>query len=157
HGEALTIDIGRKSPLWPTGADADIGTFVTSFKLDIFIRKNPLPAEQFVPMIATDGNYADWLATALIPNKSDRNHLTFDRRDGRFVIFGITTFDRRFQQSNGKVASILDLYGAQLFLVPPQHEVQLPAEYKKYQRPQLAELNRIVTLKTVHLRFSEGR
>jgi len=150
--EPLIIEIGRKSALWPRGRHSDIAALVGSFKFDVFIRKTPIEEENFEPMIATGGRYADWIAMAVFPDRSDLN---FDRRDGQIEIFGTTEYKKSLWKRNGKIASITDLYGAQLFLVLPKYE--LPQGYKKHERPGLAELSRLIDLKTIVLKFSEGR
>lgn len=155
NDEPLTIEIGRKSALWPRGRHSDIAGLVGSFSFGVFIRKTPIGEENFEPMISTGGRYADWIATAF--GGPNRSHLVFDRRDGQIEIFGTTEYMKSQWNSNGKIVSITDLYGAQLFLVLPYYDFQLPQRYKKYERHGLAELARLIDLKTIVLKFSEGR
>ena len=152
--EPWTIEIGPKSALWPHDKDSDIAALVVSLTFNVFIRKTSIAEENFEPMMATDGRYADWIAMAILP---DRSNLNFDRRNGRLEIFGTTEYKKPLWKSNGKITSITDLYGAQLFLLPPWYETRLPHRFKKHERSGLAELSRLIDLKTILLKFSEGR
>lgn len=152
--EPLSIKIGHKSALWPRGKDADIAALVGSFTFNVFIRKTPIAEENFEPVIAADGRYADWIAITFLPARSD---LVFDRRRGRLEIFGSSEYRKPLWHSNGKITSIIDLYGSQLLLVSPLGTQQLPERFKKYARPRLPELSRLVDVKTIVLSFSEGR
>lgn len=119
NDEPLTIDLGLHSPLWPRGKEPPVGLVTLDFHFKVFIKKTPIAPAEFLPVIGTDTpDAADWIATSSLAIDPNRNRLTFDRRTKSLVIFGTADFPKEFWYSNGKITSIVDLYGAQLVLVP---------------------------------------
>ena len=150
NDEPLTIDLGLHSPLWPRRNEPPVGVVALGFHLDVFIRKAPIEVEDFRPLLGTDGSdVADWLA---LGRGDITNRLQFDRRTRSFEIFGSSECPKALWHSNGKITSIVDLYGAQLIFVPP-HAWNL----SPYDRPKVTELTRLLDLKTVVLKFREGQ
>jgi hypothetical protein len=161
NDEPLTIDLGLHSSLWPRGNEPPVGDVALEFSLSVFLRKTPIKTEDFRAIVGTDGpDVADWLATALpsVVGGRGRNRLIFDRRTKSLEVFGTSEFPKAMWHSNGKITSIVDLYGAQLIFLPPNAlNVRLPPKWAQFVRPKVAELTRTLNLKTVVLKFREGR
>ena len=68
-----------------------------------------------------------------------------DRRTIAFEIFGTAEYTKALWHSNGRITSIVDLYGAQLIFVPPNAwNVKLPPKYAQYDRPKVTPLTRML-------------
>jgi hypothetical protein len=156
NDEPLTIDLGIHSPLWPRGKEPPVGDVTLNFGLTVYIKKIPIAPEEFLPVIGTDApESADWIAMTLPPTRQ-RNRLIFERRTRSIEIFGSAELPKNLWHSNGKITSIVDLYGAQLVLVPPLN-IKLPQRYSRFARPEVAHLSEMLDLTTIVLKFREGR
>jgi hypothetical protein len=124
NDELLTVDLGLHSRLWPQAKEPPVGTVALGFSLNVFIKKKPVPPQQFWPVISTDSpENADWIAMSF-PNTKRRNRLQFNLQTKTVEIFGRAVFPKGLWHSNGKITSTVDLYGAQLILLPMKYACQ---------------------------------
>ena len=88
-------------------------------------------------------------------------------------LFGKTNIDKTLWATNGRVTSIVDLYGAQILLFPPNSndlpgyllrseneimkELSRQANVKVVPMEQQMELSRSMDLRTISFEFGEGR
>lgn len=154
-----TITIGQKSKSWPSGDEFAIGQLARSFNFSLHLRKNPIDAEHFDSVIAVDDGRSDWIAGSLPLNP--HNHLSYKPKTGDLEIGGHADYNKQFWHSNGKITSVEDLYGAQLFLIPPYSmhvEIDPSLPYSKNDITQtLEELSHLIVIEGVILTFGPGR
>jgi hypothetical protein len=110
---ALSFQIARKSDLWPQGGEASalrqlVGVFTSSVE---FLRK-PVSDEEAKKIEGSD--------FGAIAFSEDETTLTWDAKSKRLFTTIKFTFDPDYWRKNGRITSIIDLRGAQIFLLPPQ-------------------------------------
>jgi hypothetical protein len=147
----LSVEIKPESDLWPRDDEAVIGNAARFFSLSVDIFKKAIAPEEYWPV----NGASDFGVLSIMPKRSV---LDWDRRKKRLIVVGETQFDKTFWKTNGKITSIVDLYGAQLLLFPPgSHDVELPVNFAAFQNEKQTELSRSVNLKTIMLDFGDGR
>lgn len=156
-GEPITIHIGKNSSLMPNVSQSYMGNLGYLMAFSVYIFKNPIKPEQFSYVISLRDGGPDWIATG--PPVGIENQLWFNYQNQELEIFGSTTIDKKYWLSNGKISSIIDLKGAQLFLVPPGKRIfGVPVNLKGFTIPEIVnEAFASVELKTIVLEFAEGR
>ncbi len=155
NGDFLAVHVNQKSPFWPKGDKKIIGDIARTFGFAIYIRRDPINPELFHPMISIGPNYSDWIAYGVLLQTN--NVISMNYRDKKVYIFGSQHYDKKFWKTNGKIMSIPDLYGAQLFLLPPHtFDHTIPEKYKAFVNPSIRPLIGLMNVKTVALKFSSG-
>jgi hypothetical protein len=155
HGEFITVNVSQKSPFWPKDDKKVIGDVARMFGFTIYIRKEPIRPELFNPVLSTSQEHADWIAL-FVPLKTD-NTISLDYKEKKVTIFGSYEYDKRWWKTNARIRSIPDLYGTQLFMLPPApfHVTTLKGS-KPYDNSSVKPLIDSLTIKTTVLRFSSG-
>ncbi len=151
HDEPWIIDITEKSDLWPKGAERLIGQLAREMTLAVFLLKSPINPETFQPIQGT----VDLSAGEIFPKTVQ---LAWDRKRSRLSIFATTEYSKGLWNRNGRLNSILDLPGIQIFFIPPHtSDFRLPERYARFIDERLEKLARSIELTTVRLSFAEGQ
>jgi hypothetical protein len=99
-----------------------------------------------------DGS-SDFGASTLLPSK-DR-YLDWDLRKRQLLVVARDEFDKDFWKTDGKITSVVDLYGAQIFLHPTGSvDFELPGIP---QDKDALEILREMSLKRISIDFGQGR
>jgi hypothetical protein len=153
----VTVSIPPKSKFWPSGDEMPIGHLTTFFNFTLYFSKTPIEAENFDGASSVNDGRSDWIAVA-IPSPHG-NTLHYKPRSGDLEIFGTAAYNKNLWRSNGKITSVDDLHGAQLFLVPPfPYPRDLPQlNAKSNISAALQDLLRMIDLRAVALNFGGGR
>ena len=155
---AITIDISQKSKFWPRKDDGVIGLFAAIFNFSIHLRRTPIETENFDSVHSVDAGQSDWIAMGL--PFSGHNTLNYKPKTKALEIHGRAEYDKELWASNGKITSVEDLLGAQLFLIPPS------ALNTKYRKPDakldrtsslMKDLSGTIVVNAVALTFAAGR
>jgi len=156
NDELLDVDVRQESTYWPKDHKKIIGDIARTFRFMIYIRKHPIKPELFRPLISTNPGFSDWIVMS-IPLKSE-NRISMNVRDKKLYIAGSGEYEKALWKANGKITSIKDLYGSQLFLLPPNtFDLELPARLKSLENPLGKTIIRSMKIKTILLKFSSGR
>ena len=152
-GEPIDVEINIKSDLWPQGDEAFIGTALQFFPISIIIMRKPTNPEMFMPIHGA-GNL-DFSASGLIPTSPI---FSWDRKKRRLYVVARMEFNKNLWETNGKIASMVDLYGSQIFLLLPNSaSFMLPERYNAVRNLDMEALYRSLELNTISLTFAEGR
>ena len=113
----------------------------------------------FIPMISTDPGYSDFIASNFLDNRPNR--LDYNYRDKKLSIMGSHEFAPVVWKKNGNISSIIDLNGAQIFLLPNYStDAEVRDRYSKVLNKELVkkqrELAKAVNIKTILLSFASG-
>ena len=154
---SIRVEINSKSPFWPKENEDEgkLWLWAKSYGFAVHIRKTPIEPEQFNPVIGSDTSEggSDWIA---LPNLVNDNSLRYESRHGSLEINGSHTYDKNLWHSNGKITSFVDLYGAQLFLVPsPTQSVSWHSDGTLALSPD--HVAEAIIPKHIHLSFGSGR
>lgn len=162
NGELLSVHIEPLSEHWPSSTgNNNLSTSALSFSFTIAIRKNNINPEKFDSLITTDEGYSDFMATGFI---NLNNQLDFDFMNKKLFIFGRQEFHHNFWRSNGKITSLADLKGSQLFLIPPNSSNTINEHhwdrYEKIisrdQRNAQKDITKAMKIKTIMFSFANG-
>jgi hypothetical protein len=143
-GQPMDITVEPVSDLWPRGDEAVIGRVASFLALSVDIFKQPIDPEHFRPIHGR----SDFGATGL----PEREVLSWNRKTSRLYVWGTVDYKKALWSKNEKISSFVDLYGAQMFLIPPRWHmtsggVDLDSE----------ALIGSLLIRTVVLTFAEGR
>lgn len=164
NGDILTVEIDQKSPYWPK-KDSAFDTVARTLSFRIVIRKDPIKPELINTVIGEDfGNdlYV-WFTKKFL---STDNVLSLDYRNRKLSIHGSDEYVKELWHATGRIASVQDLLGAQLFLLPPntnelthakEHILNFPPGIKMVDNRPVFDLIRSLSLKTVALELAPGR
>jgi hypothetical protein len=141
--EALHVEINSASDLWPRqqkNEEAIIGMVASSLTIDVWVRQQPIDPDKFVWM----SGQADFEAHSVNP---DRAILVWNRKASQLYISATAHYDRDLWRLSGKITSLPDLYGSQIFLMP-----------NRYENPnEAAALITSLRPRMIFLTFAEGR
>lgn len=150
-GNPIYVEIKVNSKYWPSSKEYKaLSSVGLLYSLSMYINKNSIEPEMFNSMVSTDPGYSDFIALMVT---GVLNSLDYDYLNKKLFINGSYEFAPVLWKKNGAISSIVDLYGAQIFLLPSNstdHELGgrysqvLPKELIKKQR----ELSRAVNIKT---------
>jgi hypothetical protein len=151
--EPINIEINNKSDLWPQGDEAFIGVTAQFLLLSVIILRKPTNLETFRPIRGAAN--LDFSADGLIP---DHSVLSWDRKKQRLYVVARMEFNKGLWETNGKITSLVDLYGSQILLLPANSsDFVLPKRYAPLRNIEVETLDRSLALKTISLTFAEGR
>lgn len=153
YGQPLDVKITSESDLWPQGEEADIARLLAFSSLNVDIFKKPIIPENYEPIVGV----SDFGASAGIFPK--RAELSWDLKKKRLNAVIQMQFDKSLWKTNGAVTSVVDLYGAQILLIPSfssNMEIYNGKLVTVLESPQ-KELARSTKLQTIMLDFGEGR
>ena len=140
----------------------NLSSSAISYSFIIAIRKNNINPEEFDSMISTEESYSDFISIGY-PNLN--NKLDFDYMNKKLFIFGKQEFDPTSWHSNGKITSLADLKGSQLFLIPPNstnttndehHWDRFEKIISRDQRNAQKDITKAINIKTILLSFANG-
>lgn len=163
NGELSTVQIEPLSKYWPSSTEnKNLSSSALSYSFTIAIRKNIINPEKFDSMISTDEGYSDFIAMSSI---NMNNKLDFDFINKKLSIFGNQEFHPIFWRSNGKITSIADLKGSQLFLIPPNSDTTINEHHwdryekviSKEQRNAQKEITKAIKIRTIKFSFANGQ
>jgi hypothetical protein len=149
-----TVAIKRDSKFWPT-TEKKLISILNTYTFSVYIRKDPIDPAKFFPMVSTNPGYSDFVALAIIP---DDNRLNYAYSDKRLEIFNKQSYDTTVWKTNGKISSLIDLEGAQIFLVPSYSStLDVPDIYNiKLEKIDTQSLSKHIEIRTLLLSFSNG-
>jgi len=147
------------SKYWPSPEEYEALSSVALFySFSIYINKNNIEPEMFNSIVSTDPGYSDFIALSV---PAVLNSLDYDYQSKKLFIRGSYEFAPVLWKKSGAISSIVDLYGAQILLLPSNstdHELLdrysqvLPKELIMKQR----ELSSAVNIRTIMFSFAEG-
>ncbi|PXX07429.1 hypothetical protein C8R27_1525 [Nitrosomonas ureae] len=161
NGELSTVHIEPQSEYWPSSTENNnLSSSARSYSFTIAIRKNIINPEKFDSMISTNEGYSDFIAMGPI---NLNNKLDYDFINKKLFIFGNQEFHPNFWSSNGKITSIADLKGSQLFLIPPNSNTIIEHHLDRFekvisreQRNSQKEITKAIKIKTLRFSFANG-
>lgn len=160
QGKAASITIGEKSSLWPRREDErTIASAIRSLHLDLFMYRKPIKVAAFSGIISVGHGHADWIATGFILGKRSTS-LDFDLATRTLSVHYLDDPQKEFMHSNGRIVSLVDLRGSQLFILPPGiRDYQLPERFQQMMpnRKALEQLYGGMDIKYAVLSFANGR
>lgn len=162
NGELLSVHIEPFSEYWPSSTgNKNLSSSTIGYSFIIAIRKNKINPEEFNFMISTKEGYSDFISTDFFNMK---NKLDFDYKNKKLFIFGSQEYDPISWYSNGKITSLADLKGSQLFLIPPNSSnTTIEHHWDRYekiisrdQRNAQKDITKAINIKTIKLSFANG-
>jgi len=142
NGDIIAIEIDQKSPYWPK-KDNLLNRLTQTLSFEIYLRKDPIKPELLNPAIVGDyGN--DLIVWATEPLAWPNNVIWVDYPSKKLSIHSSGDYLKKLWHTTGRIASVQDLFGAQLFL-------RLPAP------PEIYDLINSLDIKTITLELAPGR
>jgi hypothetical protein len=152
-GSPLSVEIPFQSDVWPKGEDQPLGDAAAFYNLSLFICRTPKDIKSFEPVIG-GSNSCDLSAwTFGLPLS---NQLSYSPRFQTIEIFGRTDLPKELWKSNGRIISVADLRGAQIFLVSPM-SANLSEKFKQFQNATRNAIQQEGKIRVVVIKVAEGR
>ena len=116
RGEPHIYDINNKSKFWPGKNYPILSSVAFSYGVNMCVSLKEIKPQDFIPMVGGDGKM-DWCAFSIFPTS---NYIFYDAIKDKIGFITTVTYEKKFTHSNGKVSSVQDLLGSQLFFRLPE-------------------------------------
>ncbi|MHA0982394.1 hypothetical protein ACR9GO_07160 [Kosakonia cowanii] len=115
RGEPHIYDIDEKSKFRPGKDYPILRSLALSYNVSMCISLKEMKPQDFIPMVGGDEKM-DWCAFSIMPTSND---IYYDAITDKVGFITRVAYKKDFTQSNGKISSVQDLLGSQVFFRLP--------------------------------------
>lgn len=146
NGDINAIEIDQKSPYWPK-KDSLLNRAAQKLWFEIYLRKDPIKPELLNPSPGAGSDLIVWPSGLTGPNNTV---IWLDYPSKKLIIRGSGDSPKNIWYTNGRIASVQDLFGAQLLL-------RLPIGSEWLDNRQLYDLINSLDIRTMTFGLAPGR